>query len=432
MSILFIIPEAFPFAGGIATFYHTVYKELILRNIEFKILVAQPQPSTHGCSMKHYEYIKENYISKAQTFLSHLRIFKNTFKSCTHAYAAYFQAQDQLHKYSIIEVCDYPLLYLPWLVYCTEKPILIRMHSSISQIVEHDPRNTLDEKISCLLEANCFLQKPFIESNSKLNGEYWKMKYQLNNKFVYPPFYNEYSKSIKTELKDFAVIVGRVQKWKGAEILAKAIYERKINFIFYWIGQDNGYFDVSMEVYLSKKYPGVVNKKLFFKGALSRTETLQIQSQARMVIVPSKWDTFNYSCVESMGLGKVVICSDGAGASELILDKKAGFIFKSGDSNDLAMAINEVISLNNEKILEIGANAKLIIQDKLNPTKIVNQMLFSYENLISNYSPIIIDTWLKSFMNQTHNASILNTFPAKALLNEISSRIFQKLKAWFK
>ncbi len=49
-------------------------------------------------------------------------------------------------------------------------------------------------------------------------------------------------------------------------------------------------------------------------------QTARLQAQAAFMVVPSLWDTFNFTCVEAMWSGRPVICSRGAGASELIED----------------------------------------------------------------------------------------------------------------
>jgi len=75
---------------------------------------------------------------------------------------------------------------------------------------------------------------------------------------------------------------------------------------------------------------------------LPASQVASLQRNAKFVIVPSKWDTFNLSAVEAMWAQRVVICSDAAGAATLIEHGKNGFCFPSGDAQRLSELILKV------------------------------------------------------------------------------------------
>jgi len=62
------------------------------------------------------------------------------------------------------------------------------------------------------------------------------------------------------------------------------------------------------------------------------------------IILPSIEDEdFPNVILESMGLGKVIVASNLAGIPEQIIDKKTGFLFRPGDSRNLANIMIDII-----------------------------------------------------------------------------------------
>ena len=66
------------------------------------------------------------------------------------------------------------------------------------------------------------------------------------------------------------------------------------------------------------------------------------------LVVPSRSESFGLSAVEAQALGIPVIASNIKGLNEVVLDKKTGLLFESGNEKDLA-----------KKIMLIYENAKL-------------------------------------------------------------------------
>ena len=88
--------------------------------------------------------------------------------------------------------------------------------------------------------------------------------------------------------------------------------------------------------------------------------------KAMFVVLPSIWYENNSRCViEAFALGKPVIGSRLGGIPELVKDLETGLTFEPGNVEDLRMKIEYFIN-NPGKIIEMGKNARLFVEKKLN------------------------------------------------------------------
>ena len=83
-------------------------------------------------------------------------------------------------------------------------------------------------------------------------------------------------------------------------------------------------------------------------------------ARADVFVLPTLEDTWGMVVLEAMLLCKPVICSMGAGASELIVEAKNGYCFKPNNSEELASAMEKFVK-QPEKILAMGEFSKQIM-----------------------------------------------------------------------
>jgi len=120
-------------------------------------------------------------------------------------------------------------------------------------------------------------------------------------------------------------------------------------------------------------------------------------ARAAFAVVPSLWDTLNFTCVESMGAGTPTICSDGAGASELIEDGVNGFVFEAGNPESLASAILQFQAMDESARRTMGEAGRETVRRELDPPSIAAQRLVAYEQAIACHeaNPLPEDHWLR-------------------------------------
>jgi glycosyltransferase involved in cell wall biosynthesis len=190
------------------------------------------------------------------------------------------------------------------------------------------------------------------------------------------------TRSLPEELD--GLVVGRLQSWKGPEVLCEAL--RRLGTAapkIGWVGADTAFQQPGrrMSEHLVEAFPDVWGRKLVALGRRAPAEAASLQAGARFVVVPSTWDVFNLSAVEAMGYRRVVICSDGAGAAELIRDGINGFRFPAGDAAALADRLAKAIALSESQRNDMGEQAQATVMSELDPVRIADRRMQRYESL---------------------------------------------------
>jgi glycosyltransferase involved in cell wall biosynthesis len=83
---------------------------------------------------------------------------------------------------------------------------------------------------------------------------------------------------------------------------------------------------------------------------------------ADVFVLPTLEDTWGMVVLEAMLLGKVVLCSTGAGAAELVREGENGYCFAPNDPEALAAAMQRLIT-DPSQIAAMGERSKAIMAD---------------------------------------------------------------------
>ena len=81
---------------------------------------------------------------------------------------------------------------------------------------------------------------------------------------------------------------------------------------------------------------------------------------ADVFVLPTLEDTWGVVVLEAMLFGKPVLCSKGAGTSELIVDGENGYVFEPQDAENLAKLMRQLID-NPQLIVAMGEKSKQVI-----------------------------------------------------------------------
>jgi glycosyltransferase involved in cell wall biosynthesis len=240
-------------------------------------------------------------------------------------------------------------------------------------------------------------------------------------------------------VSDRGLVVGRVQRWKGPQILCKALQHlgRHAPAVD-WYGRDMpwGAREDSTTSHLARVFPDLCNSKLFFHTPISPDEVARRQAGALFNLVPSTWDVFNFTAAESMASGRPTIISASAGASELIEDGVNGFLFTADDAEALASAIERVLSKSPVQLAQIGRNARETLHTAMNPHTIAAQRVAAYQAAINDFAmrrPESVGGSLGKICRPSDaridEMAFLNNFPLRSLSKYLAARITRKV-AW--
>ncbi len=383
LKVLYLLPEYPPsFGGGIATFYKALLPALAHLGVEVTAIVGSgcahgPDPSI--CDGVRIFPLDQGRVAKLRSLFLDLALTPDLVRHLAAAWAAWEQASG-CEGVDVIECTDWGLFAVPWLLKRSSPPLLIRCHGSAGQIANYEtqPGFAQSEFAYQLVEAALFPRASVVSTYGKHNLNWWHS--QLNRDLQYCPPPYEVGSDLKFSPKrsDRGLVVGRIQNWKGPETLCRALdtlgdQAPTIDWVGRTVLGPKG--KETYSEFLGESFPDIWGLKILplppeFPSVIARR-----QAEAGFVVVPSDWDVFNLTAAEAMAQKAVVICSDAAGASDLIEHGENGFIFKAGNAHQLAELIQRVRNLSAADRLEIGVRARTTVQEQLNPDRIAYMVL---------------------------------------------------------
>ncbi len=386
MKVLFVLPEfgaAVP--GGIARFYHHAITSLLQNGCEVAVCVsAQGVNETAAEGVRIFGPSEEQVRLHKQS-LSHLALWPGLRHQLAVACAA-FDACGGGRGFDVVETTDWGMLYVPWLAREPRiVPVVVQLHGSPGQIGFRDPLAgyEISDMLTRMLETALLPRADELQTPGPGVAAEWRNLLTREVRHLPPAWFSE-NEEINSTRADFGLVASRLQDWKGPEVLCKALEMLGDSAPeIRWAGRDHPRhaLESSMSVYLAGKYPSVWQKKFVHLGGRSPADTKELQRSARFVIHPSTWDCFPLAAVEAMALGKVLICSQGAGVADLIEHGVNGYTFSSGDFQQLAALLMQVSQLDSESLTRIGREAQRTVNTILNADAITQERLKIYRGL---------------------------------------------------
>ena len=201
-----------------------------------------------------------------------------------------------------------------------------------------------------------------------------KKRTGTNKVFVLPNPINLINRK-DCRIKNSIITVGRLSPEKGQKFLIEAF--ARLNLKDWYLNIVGDGPDRAELEKLSVKLG--VNEKVIFHGY--KREFDDLLSESKLFVLPSLSENFPLALCEAMSVPLACIstdCTAGKGSDTIIENGKNGIIVKSGDVDELAKAIDLLIS--DEVIRTRLANEAYKIRVKLDKEKIIND----YLNVILN------------------------------------------------
>ena len=256
------------------------------------------------------------------------------------------------------------------LKFLLKKPLLIRTGYDMFEFSIKENKKPL---IKFLYKSLTFISLRFsdlytVSSESDLKFLNEKFKIKTTDLKVRPNWVKDSKSSdISSRDKNKIVCIGRLEKQKNFEFIISAFANS--DFEIDLIG------DGSLEKDLQDKAKKN-NTKVNFLGKLSNENVLKILSNCKFYISSSLYEGNPKSTLEAMAAGCVVFVSDIPNHTELIKNKKNGFIFSLNDDDFIGYFKNQIdkndlnmISNNAKEISDTNSIEKLAMleyQDLVN------------------------------------------------------------------
>lgn len=438
LKILFILPEYIPHSGGgISTYYQHYIKYISPFCKEIKVITGSGY-SYGGDSFEieniKIEYLNKNLFEDALVKFQKYNLFPEYKKNIAAAWAMWEQCKGG-SDYDIVECVDFGLGYIPWIVNHT-KPVITRLHGSPGQIEINEPnlKGKLIGDINRQTELNLLPKCNALITHSKSNQTFWKKILATEIELIYPVYENNSIQTDKIEKADFGMVCGRIQQWKGPDILCKAL--NLLNGpkpLIKWYGRDTRFDQkISKSEDLAQKYPETWGTYIVPQQPVPNADINIIQKSAKFAVIPSTWDMFNFTCLEYMANKTLVICSDGAGVSDLIESGENGFKYASQNFEALSNLIQSVNYLSESEYCAIVESALNTLKIKLSSSAIIPQNLTVYNKIKQNFhlpEKNLFLTEIYAPSNIMDNiSSLLDQQPLKKLSKYIFCRMLKKIK----
>ncbi len=187
------------------------------------------------------------------------------------------------------------------------------------------------------------------------------------------------------------VYFGRLEVRKGIMPLIEAcsqLWDDGVDFQLTAIGGDTWYHlqGCHAKEYLTKKYRKYIDTgKLIIANPLKHTELYPRLARAWCVVIPSLWENFPNTCLESMLLGKVALVSANVGHTEMVqtTDRQGGFIFDWQVADDFATKLQQILQLSVADNLTLGQKARDLILDISGHDRVLPQRIAHFQKVIA-------------------------------------------------
>lgn len=228
---------------------------------------------------------------------------------------------------------------------------------------EEDP-----ERLHCL-------QADEVAAPSRTIGEIVAQKWRLDTTklSIYPLFYVPAAPLLHIPVEtqtNTVTYYGRLEMRKGVVDLADAIpiiLTRCPQARFRFVGRalTSPKMGQDMKAFLTQKLAPYA-KSVEFREPVTLEEIPELLSQTDICVFPSLWESFGYTCLESMSAGRGVVATDPSGMAEMLRDDKGrefGRLVPPQSPERIAEAVLELLQ-NSEERMRLGVSARQRVLDQ--------------------------------------------------------------------
>ena len=184
--------------------------------------------------------------------------------------------------------------------------------------------------------------------------------------------------------KKIILLIGRLTRWKGQELLIEALAKLKDRHDFHCVftGDDQGRTQYTEGLLAQIKQHDMSDCYTFIR----HTDDVPALMQACDIVVSASLDpeAFGRIAAEGEAMGKIVIASNIGGSLDNLKDGITGRHFISGDADDLAEKITWALDLPENERKKMSQAAENFIKENFTKEIMCAKTLDVYRNLINN------------------------------------------------
>ena len=191
--------------------------------------------------------------------------------------------------------------------------------------------------------------------------------------------------ALKVPLQKQVVFFGRLNVLKGLVNATKAmklILAQHPDWHFKVIGDDgpgpsNG---TTMKSWMQQQLQDNIQRVTFVNGLQYELLPREI-STASIVLLPSLFESFSYTCAEAMAAGKAIVGSKNGGMAVLIENEISGLLVNPKKPAEIHYAIKKLIE-EEQGCCMLGSNARQHVLQDFDPQKTASQFVSYYQQVV--------------------------------------------------
>ncbi|MBI5459244.1 glycosyltransferase [Methanobacterium sp.] len=378
MKILQVIEWFFPRSGVVQSTYNLT-KELICRGHDVTIITTDFDfDEDFAKGLENVEIIKFKTISSKFNF-----IYSPSMK---------IWLKENLESYDVIHLQDFRT-YQNWVVHKYAKrfkiPYSLQAHGSVLPFFSNELLKKIYDLFfgyDILNHADKLIALTDVEVEQyKLMGvDEKKIVIVPNgidiNQFKNLPSKGKFKDNYCIQKNERVILyLGRINKIKGIDLLVNAflhLTKELDNIRLVIVGPDSGFLSE-----LEKQIDPTIKNKMLFTGPLYGKDKLEAYVDADVYVLPSIYETFPLTVLESLACGTPVVVTDVSGISDII-DNKVGFVVKESNAMTKAM----LTLLKDPKLSgKFSVNGKKVIKEEFSLEIVVEKMECVYKEIIHKY-----------------------------------------------
>ena len=395
LRIAFATPEFVTehhFDGGLANYIDRVSRTLADLGHQVHVVTLSQEVEEGSFD---YKGVMVHRLTLKRSWQTLNRLTRYTFPTTLHWLnfsAQVFRKLRQLHRQTPFHLIQYPN-YSSCGVFSI--PVLRTAH--VVRASSYDPalnklsghKRNLDLKIAEGLQSVQYRISRNVHAPSLAMQSILSTKVGVRNaRVIRSPFYIEtrdwdnsiYDRFLKD--KKYVLYFGRFQVQKGFHTLAQALprfLEQCRDASAVLVGRDMETQLGSSMAAFARAHCRQFSDRLILLENLRHTHLYPIIDRSSLVVLPSLIDNLPNSCLEAMGLGKVVIGTHGTSFDELITNGEDGFLVEPNNADALADKL--IAAWEDPHLDKMGAAAKQRMRE-FAPQETVASLLTYYSELL--------------------------------------------------
>lgn len=137
-----------------------------------------------------------------------------------------------------------------------------------------------------------------------------------------------------------------------------------------------------LDVHIRRIVGSKLASRMSFTGGIDYDAISGELSSAAVVVLPSYWENFPYTCLEAMAAGCAVVGSSAGGMAEILVNGKTGMLTGPRDHKSIARAVIDLLG-DEKKRAAMGKEARSAVFRRYGSKSIYEQQMAAYTRAVS-------------------------------------------------